>query len=170
MSLNSKIIISIIILAAVFLAAKFFNLGPFRPGNSGASFPKEVGRAYQNFTGTPPVFPDSMPVERDPAQMVKSYAEFIDGDATEGELRHTQYTYAYVSAKTGQKIISELEKYFKDNGFSTVKASSDDKLSFGLSGRKGEEIIVNLSVAPQNQFERLVTASLIFLEKIPVTE
>ena len=126
---------------------------------------REEGRVIEQFGGTVPPALQYMPVESNPSQIIKSYSESMAGDASRGEPSHIQYTYIYASTKTGEKITSEFETYLKKDGYVTEKTVSDDKLSYGLHGRKGEEVIANVTTSPRNQFEQLVTVSLIFIEK-----
>lgn len=129
----------------------------------------ERGREITNFEGeAPPAFPEHMPVERKPAQIVKSYAEFIEGDESEGELRHAQYTYVYASTKTGGEIVEEFEKYFKDEGYQMETTSPSEQLPYSVYANKNGEIIGSVTIASRNQIENLVTISLIFIEKTQI--
>ena len=122
----------------------------------------ETGRTREDFSpAVPPGLPSDLPIDFNPLQVLGSYQETMEGDKKEGELSHTQITYIYTSEKQSGVIMAGFEKYFKNKGFKVT--FSENELS--LSAEKTFEL-ATVTVATQNQFERLVTVSLIFTEKI----
>ena len=158
-----NVLLIILVIIVLVLGIKYFT-GQSNVNN--LSGWREEGRVVEQFNGVVPPALQYMPVESDPSQIIKSYSESMAGDESRGEPGHIQYTYIYASTKTGEKITSEFEAYLKADGYVTEKTISDDNLSYGLHGRKGEEVIANITTSPRNQFEQLVTVSLIFIEKL----
>lgn len=170
------VLIILALLAVLFGLSKVFDLTPFNKEvcpPSKCTFSKdgqvvsiqEKGRVRQDYTPNPPPgLPADLPVDSQPLRVLGSYQEAMIGDQKEGEEIHTQITYIYTSQKQASRIMADFEAFFKEKGFSLTV--SDNKLSLG--GEKFSKLtteLVSLSVATQNQFERLVTFSLIISQK-----
>jgi len=180
MSRNSKIFISIVILLAVFLAIKFFNLGPFghevcppdkctytvsTDGQTMSTPNNEEGRVHQDFGNIPPTgFPSKLPVDPKPLKIISSYLESVAG--TLEEEAHRQITYSYITSQSSTVISLNFEKYLKAEGYDVTLYKENSKpTNFTISGIKKSDNInesITVSVATQNQFENIVTISMIF--------
>ena len=192
MSDKSKIITSLLVLVAIFLAVYFLNIGPFGakevcppskckvyaigPDGKpiGADFPKDETREHKEFSVLPPGFPLDMPIDKKPLQVVKSYVEAVKGNIGDGEIPHSQITYAYVTNDDAKQISSILQKYLKDKGLEvSVSTEKIGQPVITLAGHKiiegGAEILVTVNIANQNLVERLVSISLLRSEIIKKT-
>ena len=181
MSFRSNLVVAILILFGLFLVARFLNFGHwFRPEvcppDKCTSFKdvdpllvssrQEPGRAHKDFLpSVPPGLPGNMPIDSKPLQVVKSYTETMQANKDNGELGSTQITYSYITSQNTKTVIDNFEKYFKKDNY-TVNAREtppNQSISY-LSGHKislQSDQLVTISVANQNQFERLVNISLI---------
>lgn len=125
----------------------------------------EPGRVVKNFfPALPEGFPADMPIDPLPVRVVKSYMETMEGDRKEGELRHTQLTYAYITQQNGSSMADVFEKYLKDKNFEVDK-NEDGSLWTIFGETEDSTLTVNITIFLQNQFERLVTVSIIGVEK-----
>lgn len=183
---NLKLIFWILILTGVFfLLAKFFDFGrepipasdpsllkSVAAGGSGNQFDDifvpESGRLIEDFLpGIPTDFPKDMPIDQNPIQVLKSYSErMVRGNTDEGELFHNQNTYAYVTRQDANSIADAFEKYLKENDFDVSKNSGYSFLTV-YGERKDIFTTIGVNIYTQNQFEQLVTISVLNSEQIP---
>src|SRR3989344_2071903 len=193
MSDKSKILISILILALVLLAIKFFKHGPFaqevcppdhcqvyknisdsKPAS--LAFAQEEGRVRDDFfPALPPGLPENMPIDANPLQVLNSYAETIEDK--EQDTKHIQITYQYITSQKATTAKQNFENYLNKNGFKpTVTKQNFDLLTYTLFGHKivGDKASkqfdqsVTVSIATRNQFESNVSISAIISDIIPV--
>lgn len=174
-------VIAICVLFGLFLLARFFNFGHwFRPEICPpdkcisfrdvdpllVSFKQEPGLLHKDFLPSmPPGLPSDMPIDFESLRVVKSYTETMEANQEEGELGSTQITYAYITSQNSKTVSDSFAKYLKKDNYavSANEGLPDQPINY-LSGNKASSHsnqIVTVSIANQNQFERLVNISLI---------
>lgn len=172
-----KIVAGAVILMAVFFGIKFLFFGSSQPEicppdqcqfskKAKPPLTQEPGRIRQDFLPNPPDLPTGLPVDKNPIAITQSYTETMEGDKAEQELRHIQTTYAYVTQKDGAKIASEFENYFRGLDFDVTKNKDKNIPLYTVQAEKGTDVLANVTIATRNQFQRLVTVSLISVERL----
>ena len=182
MSRFFKIFLTIFIIAIVLLfVARFFHLDQYLKQQACPSdsctynknadarsmvFKPEPGRTHQDFApAIPPVFPKGVPVDPKPLKVLQSYVETMqNSDDEAGVAPHTQITYVYITNQSMTMMADNFEKYLAKNKYDINKNPENSQTQYFLSGRKvsgslDESIIVN--IVAQNQFEKLVTISVL---------
>lgn len=130
----------------------------------GTTIKPEPGRVRTDFSTAPPGLPKDLPVDPKPTKVVTSYIETMVGDKSIGELPHTQITYSYITKQDVKTISDNLQNYLRKNNYD-VQLNPEDptkmRAFYGhrISGPTDQSITV--SIVQQNQFEQLVTISLI---------
>jgi len=177
MSSPAKITITIgILLVAFFVVGNFFlfdtkdgfvkNFKIDSQGKPiGTTLPKEEGRTVTDHgQNVPREFPLDIPIETNPIKVFKSFTETAPGDISERENRHVQTTFSYLSQKSAKEIEADFEEYFKNLEFSVTK-NNYGSLST-LYAQKGSDVTGTITITSENSFERLVTISLISVERL----
>ena len=183
MSRLFKIVLSIFILAGIiFFAVKFFNPGQYSQNvcppdkcsynkeakPTTASFKAEPGRLREDFSAIPPNFPKDIPTDPKPIKVVQSYTETAPGDKGSGEPSHRQTTYIYITSQDALTSAKDFEKYLKENKYDVSVGKIDSKEpTYSFYGHKTSgtfEQSITISIVTENQFERLVTISLVNTE------
>src|SRR3989344_1904839 len=182
MSRVLRIFLLILVVGTVlFLVSKFFNINFFKKtqvcppekctytvGENGkvgrAPILNEEGRVRKDFENAPPLgFPPKFPIDQKPLKVISSYIETVP--ATLEEDGYKQITYSYITSQSSTVISANFDKYLKTEGYDVSLYKENPKsTNFTISGIKKIDIIsesITISVATQNQFENIVTISMI---------
>ena len=132
-------------------------------------FVQEKGRVRSDFApNVPPELPKDIPIDPKPLKVISSYEETLASSKTENG--HIQITYSYITSQRITIASGNFEQYLKDNGYSvSVGKTEFSQGVYTLFGHKqiGDKISgqfdqsITISIASQNQFENIVSISMI---------
>lgn len=129
----------------------------------------EAGRVRTNFLPKVPAgLPQDFPIGAGFLRALESYSEVVEGDKAEGELRHIQSTFIYLSSQQAADLAEGFKKYLNQEKYA-VLSEKDKNSTYILQGRKTFaqlDTSITVNIVTNNQIERLVTISLLNVEKI----